>query len=60
MDGKTIVFDWAAKISAVGIYKIVSGIKHWLVNYANRNMLLWLRNLRTKGILKPVKSWTIS
>lgn len=56
MDGKTIVFDWAAKISAVGIYKIVSGIKHWLVNYANRNMLLWLRNLRIKGILKPVKS----
>lgn len=49
MNGKKIVFDWAAKICAVGIYKIVPIIKHWVVNYANRNMPLWLRSFQLEG-----------
>lgn len=49
MNGKKIVFDWAAKICAGGTYKIVSVIRHWVVNYANRNMPLWLRNFKLEG-----------
>lgn len=40
MDGKNIGLDLWAKISVLGICKIVSIIKLWVVNYINRNKSL--------------------
>lgn len=40
MDGKKTVLDLVAKICVLGICTIVSIIKHWVVNYTNRNMSL--------------------
>lgn len=40
MDGKNIGLDLWAKISVLGICKIVSIIKLWVVNYIHRNKSL--------------------